>query len=123
MPSSHPTLAAIAKKRTLELTTIGRKTGKRRTAEIWFVVEGDHLFVQAGEKARKGWLVNLRSDPEVDLDIAGTKLHGRATIIADAAEAKRVLALFRQKYWLARVAGWVGAGIGAGVPVRIDGDW
>lgn len=123
MPSSHPTLAALAEARALKITTIGRKTGKRRTAEIWFVVEGDHLFVQAGEKAHKGWLANIRSNPEVDLEIAGTKLHGRATVISDAVEGQRVLALFRQKYWLARVASWVGAGIGAGVPVRIEGDW
>ena len=123
MPSSHPTLSALAEARTLKMTTIGRKTGKRRTSEIWFVVEGNHLFVQAGKKARKGWLANIRSNPEVDLDIDGTELHGRASVISDPAEGQRVLALFRQKYWLARVASWVGAGIGGGVPVRIEGPW
>jgi len=114
------TLASIADVKTLKLTTTGRKSGQPRTAEIWFVVEGDHLFVQAGKAAQKGWLVNVKHAPQVQLDIAGTKLHGRATVIQDAAEREHVLALIRQKYWRARVSSWIGSAIGAGTPVRID---
>jgi deazaflavin-dependent oxidoreductase (nitroreductase family) len=120
MPSTHVDLTALAKERTLEITTVGRKSGKRRTVEVWFVAENDHVFVQAGVKGRKGWLANVRSDPEVGLDIAGTKLHGHATIVNDEAERKRIIEMFRHKYWLAWAASWVGSGIGAGIPVRIN---
>ena len=115
------TLAAVANVKTLKLTTTGRKSGQPRTAEIWFVVDGDHLFVQAGKAAQKGWLVNVKSNPQVVLDIAGTKLRGRATLIKDSAEREHVFALIRQKYWRARVSSWIGSAIGAGTPVRIDG--
>ena len=115
------TLAAVANVKTLKLTTTGRKSGQPRTAEIWFVVDGDHLFVQAGKAAQKGWLVNVKSNPQVALDIAGTKLRGRATLIKDSAEREHVFALIRQKYWRARVSSWIGSAIGAGIPVRIDG--
>jgi deazaflavin-dependent oxidoreductase (nitroreductase family) len=120
MTDPHPVLASVAGERTLKITTIGRKSGQPRTATIWFVVEGDHLFVQAGENARKGWLANVRSNPEVDLDIGGTKLNGRAGVVTDDQEAERILGLVRRKYWLARIAGWFGSGIGSGVPIRIE---
>jgi hypothetical protein len=37
---------------TLELTTIGRKSGKPRTVTIWFVY-GDRLYVQSARRARR----------------------------------------------------------------------
>ncbi|HUI25678.1 MAG TPA: nitroreductase family deazaflavin-dependent oxidoreductase [Candidatus Kryptonia bacterium] len=114
------TLAGVADAKTLKLTTTGRKSGQPRTAEIWFVVEADHLFIQAGKAARKGWLVNIKSNPQVALDIAGTRLRGRATVITDSAQREHVLDLIRQKYWRARISSWIGSAIGAGIPVRID---
>ncbi|MBI1818334.1 MAG: nitroreductase family deazaflavin-dependent oxidoreductase [Deltaproteobacteria bacterium] len=121
MADLSTTLAAVANAKTLKLTTTGRKSGQQRVAEIWFVVEGDHLLVQAGKNARKGWLVNVKHHPEVALDIAGTKLRGRAIVITDPAAAQRVIDLMRQKYWRAWLASWVGSQIGAGVPVRVEG--
>lgn len=112
-------LATVAKERTVKFTTTGRKSGQPRTATIWFVVEDDHVFVQAGERARQGWLANVRDNPAVKLEFAATTLHGKAAVIADAEERQRVLELIRQKYWLARAAGWVGSRIGAGTPLRI----
>ena len=114
------TLGSLAQVKTLKLTTTGRKSGQPRTAEIWFVVEGDHLFVQAGKAAQKGWLVNIKSNPQVALDINGTKLRGRATVITDPPQRDHVLDLVREKYWRARLSGWIGSAIGAGTPVRID---
>jgi len=117
MPS---TLAAVADAKTLKLTTTGRKSGQPRTAEIWFVTEGDHLFVQAGKAAQKGWLVNVKSNPQVGVDINGIKLRGRASVVTDPGEREHVLSLVRQKYWRARLSSWIGSAIGAGTPVRID---
>lgn len=113
------TLAPLAGDYSLKLTTVGKKTGQSRTADIWFVVEGDHLFVQAGKKARTGWLVNVKSRPDVDLAIRGTRFRGIAQVIEDKTEGQRILALFRQKYWRAWLGSFIGSSIGAGVPVRI----
>ena len=118
--SMSDTLAAVADFKTLKMTTVGRKSAQPRTAEIWFVVEGDHLFVQAGKAAQKGWLVNIKANPQVSLDINGTKLRGRATVIQEPSERAHVLELVRQKYWRARLSSWIGSAIGAGTPVRID---
>ncbi len=112
-------LHALRGTRTAQLKTVGRRSGKERSAEIWFVAEGDAVVVQAGPKAEKGWYANLLHRPEVTIHIAGRPFSGRAAPVTDAAEARRLLALFRRKYWLARLAPWVGLPLGRGKPVVI----
>ena len=109
----------LASRRTLHLTTVGRKSGLERTAEVWFVVEDGSVLVQAGPQGLKGWYANLRASPRVKLQLGETAFAGRAECIVAEGEQERVAALFRRKYWLAREAGWVGSRIGRGRPVRI----
>lgn len=112
------TLTDLAGAKTLRLTTTGRKSGRKRTAEVWFVVDEEGLLVQAGPQGRRGWYVNLTHDPRVEVTIGDRALRGTAEVLA-VGEQERVAALFRRKYWLARVARWFGSQIGRGLPVRI----
>ena len=104
---------------TLELTTIGRKSGQPRTVTIWFVYD-DRLYVQSGQDGRTDWYQNLLKTPAVTLKVGERELHGRATPIDDAAETARVHELFRQKYLRARIMSWFGGGAGSGRVVAID---
>ena len=113
-------LSTLGKKRTLELTTTGRRSGVPRTARIWFVVDGKRVCVQAGPKGKRGWLANLRANPKVTLAIGGHRFTGVATPVTDPAERERVLGLIRDKYWLARAAAGVGSRSGHGEPVWIE---
>jgi len=114
------TLEQLASCKTLRLTTVGRKSGLERTAEVWFVVESRSVLVQAGPQGSKGWYANLRSNPQVTLLVDGMSFSGKAECIeAGVDEEERVAALFRRKYWLARMARWLGSAIGRGRPVRI----
>lgn len=112
-------LQTIAGRKTARLTTVGRKSGQERTVEIWFVVDEGAVLVQAGPKGRKGWYANVGANPTVRLQIGDTALEGIAERLEVSEERDRVAALFRRKYWLARLAGWVGSPIGRGDPVRI----
>lgn len=104
--------------KTLRLFTVGRKSGRERMAEVWFVVDGGALLIQAGPQGQKGWYVNVCANPSVRVEIGDRTLAGKAEALADG-ERDRVAALFRRKYWLARVARWFGSQIGRGRPVRI----
>jgi hypothetical protein len=56
----------------------------------------------------------------VTLEVGDRRLRGRAIVVDAPSEIDRVHGLFREKYWLARAASWVGSGIGSGRPVRIE---
>lgn len=120
MASSSAALADVADRRTVNLVTIGRKSGQPRTVTIWFLVEGGRAFVQAGRDGKTDWFRNLKANPEVRLEFDDARFTGRAEVVADPAISARVIEGFRQKYWLARLSGWVGLGIGHGRVVSIE---
>lgn len=114
------TLESVAAESTLDITTIGRKSGKPRTKTIWFVYDRGRLYVQSGQDGKTHWYRNLQQTPEMQLAIGALRLTGRAKFVANAEETARVHALFRSKYAFARVAGFVGASIGHGEVVEVE---
>lgn len=113
-------LDAIQSHGSVELTTIGQRSGTRRTVTVWFVREGDRIYVQAGKDGQRYWYQNLLANPEVRLGFGSFAVKGRAEAIEDPAEAERVLALFRRKYLTARIASWLGSRFGQGKVVRVQ---
>jgi deazaflavin-dependent oxidoreductase (nitroreductase family) len=113
-------LGSIENQSTVELTTVGRKSGRPRTVTIWFVHDEGRLYVQAGKDGKTDWYRNLVAKPEVTLGFDGLTVRGTAKVIDDAAETERVHGLFSGKYLSARVMGWFGGGFGHGKVVRIE---
>ena len=61
----------------LKLTTVGRKSGERRTTMLTSpLVEGDDLILVAsfgGDDRHPAWYLNLVANPDVDVEIEGSK--------------------------------------------------
>ena len=114
------TLARVASESTLEITTIGRKSGKPRTKPIWFVYDQGALYIQSGKDGKTHWYRNLQKTPQMQLKIGQLVLTGKAYFVTDVAEIERVHDLFRSKYALARAAGFVGSSIGHGKVVLVE---
>ena len=114
------TLARVASESTLEITTIGRKSGTPRTKPIWFVYDQGALYIQSGKDGKTHWYRNLQKTPQMQLKIGQLVLTGKAHFVTDLAEIERVHDLFRSKYSLARVAGFVGSSIGHGKVILVE---
>jgi deazaflavin-dependent oxidoreductase (nitroreductase family) len=94
-------LTPYTKQATLKLTTTGRKSGRQYTVTIWFVVvDAQRCYVQH-VRGKADWYKNLVKNPAVQVDFGAGPTPARATPIADPAEVRHVLALFRRKYWAA----------------------
>jgi deazaflavin-dependent oxidoreductase (nitroreductase family) len=66
---------------TLLLTTIGHKSGKRRTAPLIYRKQGDVYTVIAskgGADEPPLWYLNLQANPEVEVQVLGDKFTARA---------------------------------------------
>lgn len=87
------TRASSARERTVDITTVGRNSGKPRRIEIWFYRVGDTSYL-SGVPGKRGWYANLRANPAftfhlnhgVRADLAAVGLP-----IADPAERHRIL--------------------------------
>jgi deazaflavin-dependent oxidoreductase (nitroreductase family) len=96
-----PSVQEFAQKKVLYLTTIGRRTGLPRRIEIWFVVyrERFYLFAEAGEAA--AWVKNIRSNPEVTVEIGERQIGATARVLDCKVDCKlrdEVAAIADRKY-------------------------
>jgi deazaflavin-dependent oxidoreductase (nitroreductase family) len=95
-------LTQHAKKSTVQLTTVGRKSGKPRVVTIWFVVvDSRRIYVQHAAGKDANWYRNLLKAPEVELDFGDGPVRARAKPIQDPQQVRRVLAQIRRKYLFA----------------------
>jgi deazaflavin-dependent oxidoreductase (nitroreductase family) len=98
----------------LYLTTTGRRSGRPREIEIWFIRrEGRYyLFAEQGERAH--WVRNLSADPAVTVRVGEERFTGRVRVVNASAEPElsaAARALSEAKY------GW-----GDGLVVEITPD-
>jgi deazaflavin-dependent oxidoreductase (nitroreductase family) len=92
-------LEKVATRQTLRLTNYGRKSGKPYEVTIWFVVEGDRVFVGTANVARQ-WVRNVQKNPKVGLAIGSERFEGKAFFLNDQARHKHIQALMLRKYWM-----------------------
>ena len=100
-------LAAGASRSTLRITTRGRKTGKRHSVPIWFVVDGPRI-VFGTLNPERDWVRNAKRDPQVELEIGDLRLTGRFSVVTEPRRTSEIGRLIAGKYWLAWLASWFG---------------
>jgi deazaflavin-dependent oxidoreductase (nitroreductase family) len=99
-------LSQVAKRWTLRLTHYGRKTGKAYQVTIWFLVEGETVYLVTQNMQRQ-WTRNVQARPEVQLQIGNELWKGEVAVITDQTEQLHVVDLMLQKYWIVRPYVWL----------------
>lgn len=98
-----------AHRKTVRLTTRGRKSGQPRTVTIWFAMAGPRaIHVQHVAARPAQWYRNLLADPRVTLDFGAGPFDAAARPIADPEQIGAVLAAIRRRYWTAPLIQWLG---------------
>jgi deazaflavin-dependent oxidoreductase (nitroreductase family) len=86
----------------LELTTIGRKSGQKRSVMLTApLVEGDTYVVVAsrgGDDVHPAWYHNLRANPEVEVSLRGGPREPWRATVASPEERARMWPLIADKY-------------------------
>ncbi len=86
----------------LRIGTRGRRTGKKHTVTVWFVTNGERLFVSSQDENRD-WVRNVRKDPSVEVSIENTTRKMTAQLVLSDAEKDRIWKSYHRKYLLSRV--------------------
>ncbi|MGP3534153.1 nitroreductase/quinone reductase family protein [Microbacterium sp. RD1] len=76
------TPASSASARTVDITTIGARTGRPRRIEIWFYRVDGEIYLTT-QPARRAWYANLRKNPRFTMHLK----HGYRADLAATAEA------------------------------------
>jgi deazaflavin-dependent oxidoreductase (nitroreductase family) len=83
------------------VTTIGRRSGRPHTIEIWFGESDGTLYLLSGGGDRSDWVRNMRKEPKVSVRIGGEDRRGVARFVDDPDEdaaARRLLAAKYQEW-------------------------
>jgi len=99
-------LAAVAGRSTCRLTHYGRRTGKPYEVTIWFMVDGDAIYLGSAN-VRRQWTRNVRKKPRVLIHAGGERFEGDVTPVTDAAERAHAERLLLAKYWYMRPLLWL----------------
>lgn len=100
-PPIEPELAAAIRRvlrhgQTIDITTLGRRSGEPRRIEISLHSFGGRLYISGLPSHRtRGWLHNLRADPRMTVhlkQLVRADLPATAREITDEAERREVLA-------------------------------
>jgi deazaflavin-dependent oxidoreductase (nitroreductase family) len=93
------TQQALARDRTIDITTRGRKTGQLRRTKIWFHNIDGQVYI-TGTPGRRDWYANLMAHPEFTFHLKQTvkvDLPARATPILNTARRRAIITSIHQK--------------------------
>ena len=80
------------------LTTKGRVSGRPHTIEIWFVLNGDTLYMLSGGLDKADWVKNILHQAEVTVKIKDRVFTGLGRVVKDAEEDTLARQLIARKY-------------------------
>jgi deazaflavin-dependent oxidoreductase (nitroreductase family) len=110
--STAARLAALADRPTCRLVHRGRQSGTPYEVTIWFMVEGDVVYLATARRTRQ-WVRNVEAKPAVTLRIGSDTFAGVVERLHDRVHERHVMDLVARKYWyvrpfigLARLAGF-----------------
>ncbi len=99
MTASKDTLKdRLARYRQITLSVTGRKSGRTISRPVWFVLEGDTLFLLPVKGSDTEWYKNVLHNPEIRISARGKEGKFKAVPITDAEAVKSVIEKFKEKY-------------------------
>jgi len=90
--------ASLVRYLQIKISVIGRKSGKTISIPVWFVVEGETLYLLPVQGSDTQWYKNVLKNPSIRIDARGVGAEFRATPVTDAKAVKSVIEKFREKY-------------------------
>ncbi|MGA8617235.1 MAG: nitroreductase/quinone reductase family protein [Candidatus Sulfotelmatobacter sp.] len=99
MPTSRDILKErLARYREIKISVIGRKSGKKISHPVWFVLEDDKLYLLPVKGSETQWYKNVIENPSIWIDARGAEAEFRGVPSTDAKAVKSVVDKFREKY-------------------------
>ena len=95
---SEKLLAALRKDEEIQLSVIGRKTGRKIPRPVWFVLRGNELLFLPVRGTSTQWYKNIMKNPHIEIDRRGQHYDGDARPITDKNRVSEIVELFRKKH-------------------------
>ena len=101
---------ALKTERTIDIVTIGRRTGQKRVTEIWFTNIDGRIIIcgtasadgRPGRRRPRDWLANLKANPEFQFCFKGAFklcLPAKAAPVVDPSDRRQIMSAPATKWY------------------------
>ncbi len=98
-PTGNDTLKdRLSRYREITITVIGRKSGRAISNPVWFVSDGDKLYLLPVKGSDTQWYKNALMNPTLGIEARGADAEVKAVPITEAKQVASVVEKFRDKY-------------------------
>jgi deazaflavin-dependent oxidoreductase (nitroreductase family) len=104
MAAADRFLQSLRRRREISITVRGRRTGRKITLPVWFVLEDGTLWLLAIHGPRTPWFRNVQADPAIIITAGEHRRRVIGTPVTGRAAVRPVAERFRTKYGRADVA-------------------
>jgi deazaflavin-dependent oxidoreductase (nitroreductase family) len=99
MPSKNaPLRKQLSQSSELNITVTGRRSGRKISIPIWFVLEGDKLYLLPVKGSDSQWYKNVLKHPAIRIEAGVAEAELQAVPITDPSQVSSVVEQFRGKY-------------------------
>lgn len=89
---------ALVRSREMGLTVTGRKSGREISVPVWFVTEGESVYLLPLTGSSTEWYKNVLKTPRVRLSVGGAQATANVVPITDESRVDEIVEKFRAKY-------------------------
>jgi deazaflavin-dependent oxidoreductase (nitroreductase family) len=89
---------ALDHTREIEITTVGRSSGRPISLPVWFVRRDDKLYLLPVTGSDSDWYKNLKKTPTIRMAAGQANSTSPATPITSQDKVEKVVEAFRDKY-------------------------
>lgn len=99
MPTKTVTLKDhLSRVHEIHITVTGRKSGRAITNPVWFVFEGDTLYLLPVQGSATQWYKNVINYPSMRIKAGSVEEEFKVVTVTEAAKVKSIADRFRAKY-------------------------
>src|SRR6266550_8472848 len=88
----------LSRSREINVSVIGRKSGRTISNPVWFVLDEDKLYLLPVQGSDTQWYKNVLKNPSIRVNARGAQGDFQAVPITDSAPVSSVVEKFREKY-------------------------
>ena len=99
MPARSDALKeCLSRYREIKITVTGRKSGRSISIPVWFVFDGEKLYLLPVQGSDTQWYKNVVKNPTIRIDARSAEAEFRAVPVTDPTRVSAVVEKFRAKY-------------------------
>jgi deazaflavin-dependent oxidoreductase (nitroreductase family) len=88
----------LSRYREVNVSVIGRKSGRTISNPVWFVLEENELYLVPVHGSDTQWYKNVLKNPSIQIDARGAEAELQATAVTDSKRVSTVVEKFGEKY-------------------------